>query len=465
MNWKSGFAATAALAALGAAAANGGVHGYTPKGYVQPKDPALRERLEWFKDQKIALMMHWGLYAQPGIIESWALSDADAKWSRRGIDWTDDPDTFKREYMGLMRSFNPIRFRPDVWADAAARCGFKYLIFTTKHHDGFCMFDSKLTDFKVTSPQCPFSSNPRADVVRSVFDAFRAKGVPVVAYFSKPDWHHPDYWDNCGIGIKTSRMPSYDVKKNPERWKRFREYTRAQIMELVNGYGRMEALWLDGGQVQRRHGLDIGIEEIIAEARKVQPWLISVDRTAGGPCENVITPEQTVPKHPIAVPWESCITIGGMWGYGYDDTCKPLRRLVHLLVDVVAKGGNLALDVGPQPDGRLPREALKRMEELGAWLGKNGEAIYETRPTPPFRKGAWAFTRNRRTGAEYAIRLWQENEARTLTTTIPGVAAAKVVHVGSGLEFACTPDATSRGVKFAGVFKPDECADVFKLVK
>ena len=158
------------------------VHGYTPKGYVQPKEPEVLERLEWFKDQKLALMMCLGLYSNIGIKESWPLSDADARWSRSEVDWTTDIDEFKHQYFGLIRSFNPVRFQPEKWAKAAKDNGFRYVLFTTKQHDGFCLYDTKYSDFKVTSPQCPFSTNRRADVVKHVFDAFRAEGLGIAAY-------------------------------------------------------------------------------------------------------------------------------------------------------------------------------------------------------------------------------------------------------------------------------------------
>ena len=441
-----------------------GVHGYTPKSYVHPTDPVIKERLEWFMDQKLALMMHFGLYSVGGVRESWPLSDEDGhKWSRSDVDWTKDDETFKKWYIDLIGKFDPVRLNPDVWAKEAVDGGFKYFIFTTKHHDGFCLFDSKYSDYKTTSPKCPFSDDPRADIVKTVFDAFRAKDIPVVAYFSKPDWHHNDYWENCGLGYKTARMPSYNVEKNPERWNRFREYTRNQIMEIVKNYGRIEALWLDGGQVQRRYGLDIKIEEIIAEARKVQPWLISVDRTARGQCENIITPEQTVPKTPIAVPWESCVTMGKFWSFHYDEKYKSSNELIRLLVDVVAKGGNLALNVTPQPDGRLPREAVARMRKLGEWLKVNGEAIYSTRPLPPYRKGDWAFTRNRVTGEMYAIRLVKDGEVLEGKQIIPDVKPSKLIHVATGKEFSAAVTDEGVSVELPAGFASESAAEVFKL--
>ena len=156
------FAAVAAMSALGGVKDE--VHGYTPKGYVQPKESEVRERLEWFKDQKLVLMMCLGLYSNIGIKESWPLCDSKASWSRVEVDWTADVDEFKRQYFGLIRSFNPVRFRPETWAKAAKDNGFKYVLFTTKQHDGFCLYDTKYSSYKVTSPLCPFS--PRTDASR-----------------------------------------------------------------------------------------------------------------------------------------------------------------------------------------------------------------------------------------------------------------------------------------------------------
>lgn len=442
-----------------------GTHGYTPKNYVVPPEPAVRERLEWFKDQKLALMMHFGMYSQMGIVESWALSDADAHWSRFQLDWVSDAEAFKRQYWDLWKSFNPTRLQPRKWAKLAKDNGFRYLIFTTKHHDGFCLFDTKYTDFKVTNPACPFASDPRADIVRNVFDAFRAEGLGIAAYFSKPDWHNEDFWEDHGLGRTVSRMPTYDVKANPGKWARFRDYTKNQILELVRDYGPLDAIWLDGGQVQRRTGLDIGIEDIIAEARKFKPDLISVDRTAGGPCENVITPEQTVPPAPLAVPWESCITMGTGFSYRYDDEYKSPRELVHLLLDVVAKGGNLALNVAPGPDGRLPEPAIERMEALGAWLKVNGDGIYGTRPTPPYASGQWRFTE--KSGTVYAFHLWKPGRRSDNGLTIPAAEpekVTKVVHLATGRELDFTLTNNGLELRLPELERHDPHAEGFKLM-
>ena len=174
-----------------------GTHGYMPEAYVEVKDPLVKAELEKFRDRKLGLMMHFGIYTQLGIHESWPLVDAEAKWSRELVDWTDG-ETLKKQYLGMWKSFNPVRLEPERWASIAKKDGFRYLVLTTKHHDGFCLFDSKHSDFKVTNPECPFSKDPRADIVKNVYNAFRKEGLAISCYFSKPDWHHPDYWNSAG---------------------------------------------------------------------------------------------------------------------------------------------------------------------------------------------------------------------------------------------------------------------------
>ncbi|GAF10952.1 alpha-L-fucosidase [Bacillus sp. JCM 19045] len=340
-----------------------GVHTYSnEKAYIAPEEALLQQRLEWFKDQKLGLMMHWGPYSQLGLVESWALSDADAEWSREDVDWVKDATTFKQQYVDLNKSFNPLRFQPEEWADLAKENGFKYLVFTTKHHDGFAMWDTQTTDYKVTGNACPYRTNPNADVCKQLFDAFRERGLAISAYFSKADWHVPSYWDK--ESERTSRGPSYDPAEDPERWESFVQFTHEQMLELLTKYGRIEVLWLDAGWVSAKNKQDIRLGDVIEKARRTQPWLLAADRTVGGRYENIITPEQMVPQEPIHVPWESCITMGSAFSFRYEDDYKSARALVHLLIEVVSKGGNLALNVAPQPDGRLPKGAVQSMKGL-----------------------------------------------------------------------------------------------------
>lgn len=336
-----------------------GVHNYSrEESYVTPSDPRVLKKLEWFKDQKLGLMMHWGPYSQLGIVESWALSDGDADWSRHEIDWEVTGEEFKKEYFALNKTFNPLRFEPEKWADLAKEAGMKYLLFTTKHHDGFCMWDSKYSDYKTTAPDCPFHTHKYADICAHLFESFRKRGVGIVAYFSKADWHVDSYWKNdTARGNFKYRGPSYNPKENPEEWERFVTFTQNQIRELGTNYGKLDAMWFDAGWVCPQSGQDIRLGEIIEEIRKVQPGMLCADRTVGGPYENYVTPEQCVPEKPLSIPWESCITLGTSFSFKYEDEYKSPRQVICLLVDIVVKGGNLAINVGPQPDGRIPAGA------------------------------------------------------------------------------------------------------------
>lgn len=398
-----------------------GMHGCSAaESYVPPRDECVRERLEWFMDQKLALMMHFGPYAQLGICESWPLSEADASWSRRDVDWESDPQVFRQQYVNLNRSFNPVRMVPEQWADIGARDGFKYLIFTTKHHDGFCMFDTKYTDYKVTSPDCPFSTHKYANVAKNVFDAFRARGIAIAAYFSKPDWHCPWYWaPGMDKPVGAWRNPTYDPAQHPELWEKYVQFTHNQLMELLSDYGRIDIIWLDGGQVAPQNGQDIRLSEVLARARKIQPWLISADRTVGGENENYITPEQSVPTSVITVPWESCITAGTGFAFKYEDKYKTPRELVNLLISVVCRGGNLALNIAPQPDGRLPRGAVESADGMGEWLRANGEAIYATRVCAPCEVGNVAFTQRAKEKRVYALVRLNDGERLGADIVIP----------------------------------------------
>ncbi|MBO2944660.1 alpha-L-fucosidase [Paenibacillus sp. F411] len=418
-----------------------GMHNYTSEEHwVKPEDPLLLERLEWFKDQKLGLMMHWGPYSQLGLVESWALSDADGDWSRDGVDWEVDSTELKRQYFDLNKTFNPIRFQPELWADLAQANGFKYLNFTTKHHDGFCMWDTQTTDYRITGRDCPFHTHKYADITKNVFNAFRARGLGISAYFSKADWHTPYYWTpGMKHGNATSRGPSYDPKEYPWLWEQFVQFTHEQILELMTNYGRIDVLWLDAGWVNDYRDQNIRLGEVVDKARQLQPWLLSADRTVGGPYENLITPEQTLPDHAIHVPWESCITLGTSFSFRYEDKYKSVRKLVHLLVEVVAKGGNLALNVGPQPDGRLSETAIERIQGLGAWLNVYGEAIYGTRLCAPYFEDRTFLVQ--KSGIIYVFRLYGEGETVPHEVHLPlssGFTAVDLVGGAEGLAFRST---------------------------
>lgn len=393
-----------------------GVHNYSQEDeYVMPTDPRVLKKLEWFKDQKLALMMHWGPYSQLGLVESWALSDADANWSRDGVDWGVTAEEFKEQYFNLNKTFNPVRFEPEKWAEMAADAGFKYFIFTTKHHDGFCMWDTKFSDYKVTAPDCPFHTNKNADICAHLFEAFRRKNIGIAAYFSKADWHIDSYWSTkYDRGNYQWRGPSYNPKENPEEWERFVQFTQNQIHELATNYGQLDVMWFDAGWVCEQSGQDIRLGEVIDRIRKFQPGMLCADRTIGGPYENYVTPEQCVPDQPLNIPWESCITMGTSFSFKYEDVYKTPRQIVSMLVDIVAKGGNLALNVGPQPDGRIPEGAQRTMKGLGEWMRVYGDAIYGTRVCAPYKQDGIAFTQ--KNGEIYAFKVYQSEDEKVEST-------------------------------------------------
>ena len=386
--------------------------------YEWPEDPAVREKLDKWQDQKFGMIIHWGLYAVPGIIESWALCSED--WIYR--DSTSDYNDFKTWYWGLKDQFNPEAFNPDQWAAAAHSAGMRYVVFTTKHHDGFSMFDTKQTTFSIAHG--PFASHPKKDVAKHVFNVFRERDFMIGAYFSKPDWHSEYYW--WTRYATPDRNNNYDIRKNRWRWNKFREFTYNQIEELMTGYGAMDILWLDGGWVRpletvndevRAWGAripewsqDIGMDRIAAMARRNQPGLLVVDRTVHGTYENYRTPEQNVPEKRLDYPWESCITLGNAWGHVANDEYKSAAKLIHLLTEIVAKGGNLLLGVGPGPDGTLNYKQVTRLKEIGAWLEVNGEAIYGTRSIEKYQDGKTFFTKGK-DGRIYAIVLLNEGDA------------------------------------------------------
>jgi alpha-L-fucosidase len=361
------------------------------------QEPWMGKRLEWFQDLKFGIMMHWAPYSQWGCIESWPLVEQD-KWARPDDlkAWTDrgkDLAFFQHDYWLLPKTFNPVKFNPEQWAKTAKNAGMKYVVFTTKHHDGFCMFDTRLTDYRVTAHDVPFHDNARSNVVREVFHAFRKDGFAIGAYFSKADWHSADYW--IPDEPSHTRNPNYDTLSQPDRWARFAAFTYGQIQELMTGYGSIDILFLDAGWV-RPPEQDLGMDRIVSMAREHQPHLLVADRTVGGRNENYRTPEQQVPEKPLPYPWETCMTMGDQWSFKPNDKYKSTHRLIQLLVEIVGKGGNFLLNVGPQPDGELPAAAVQRMNEMGDWMKINGEAIYGTRPIAPYTEGQTVFTHSRK---------------------------------------------------------------------
>lgn len=371
--------------------------------YVWPTEQDVLNKLDIWQDQKFGVLFHWGLYSVPGIVESWSICSEDEEWIPRDEKW--NYEDYKKWYWGLKDSLNPIKFNPDQWADVMQDAGMKYMIFTTKHHDGFCMYDSKETDFSIAHGA--FKDNPRKDVARYVFDAFRKKDFMTGTYFSKPDWHCPYYW--WPYYATPTRNVNYKIARHPERWAKYQQFTYNQISELMNNYGKMDILWLDGGWVAAPRQ-DVKIDNIVSMARKAQPGLIVVDRSIRGKNENYQTPERGIPETQLPHPWESCITLSNDWGWTPNAPYKSPEKVIALLCEITAKGGCLLLGVGPTPEGIIEDEAVQRLHKVGEWLKVNGKAIYNTRTTPVYHDGNVWFTADKDGKTLYAIYILPEGE-------------------------------------------------------
>lgn len=399
----------------------------TSASYTWPADTLVVKKLHHWQDIKFGLLMHWGTYSQWGVVESWSICPEDEGWTQRRGPYSADWFQYRKAYENLQTTFNPVKFNPERWAAAAKDAGMRYVVFTTKHHDGFCMFDTKLTDYKITSIRTPFSSNPRSNVAKEIFSAFRDKDFMIGAYFSKPDWHSNDFW--WSYFPPKDRNPSYDPKRYPQRWEAFKNFTYEQIKELMTDYGKVDILWLDGGWVRPKKSIDtsvswqkaityeqdIDMARIAKMSRERQPGLLVVDRTVTGEYENYVTPEQQIPGTFLPYPWESCITMGNSWSYVPNENFKSTNKLIHMLTDIVSAGGNMLLNIAPGPDGEWHEEAYQRLQEIGSWMKVNSESIYETTGDSAIGKqGQCVFTNKK--GVVYAIYRASENEKQIPAT-------------------------------------------------
>jgi alpha-L-fucosidase len=332
------------------------------------------------------LFLHWGAYSVAGFEASWPLV-------RSGIG--------RDDYERLADRFSPQRYEPQVWADLAKAAGMRYAVLTAKHHDGFALFDTHLSDYSA-----PRRAAGR-DLILPYVDAFRAAGLLVGFYFSLCDWHHPDY----PIAI-AERRPGHarppaaippgapsSVAESPARWERYLAFLRGQVRELLTRYGPIDLLWFDGDWEHTAE--EWRSAELVQMIRSLQPDIIVNDRLADKSLGDYATPEQFVPVASPERPWETCLTINETWAYNPADRAnKSARELVVTLAEVAAKGGNLLLNVGPTPDGEIPPEFASRLRVLGAWMDRNGEAIFA--PGTGLPPGAFA---GPTTGGEEALYL------------------------------------------------------------
>lgn len=353
-------------------------------GPALPARKAPPARVQWWQNQKFGLFIHWGPWAQTGKGEIWPIVDKRTSAAQRA------------RYFDLYKTFNPAHFDPRRWMRLARRAGMRYVVFTTKHHDGFCNFDTATTDYRVTAPACPFSHRPDPDITARVVAAARAAGFGVGLYFSHYDWHNPDgAWHRA----RWDYIPDM-AEHAPARWRRFVAYEKTQVKELMTHYGKIDILWFDGNW--RKSGGQTDVLPMLQMVRKLQPGILMDDR---GTLDwgDFRTFEQKVPKKPPQGPWETNMTVSkgpGYWYNGPHAQYKSTGRLIRTLVKVVARGGNLLLDVGPRGDGRIAEPAIARLRGIGDWLAKNGDAIYGTRPGG-FHP-AWGYV-TRKPGALFAL--------------------------------------------------------------
>lgn len=376
-------------------------------GYEKPTDPQVLENLEEWQDMKFGLFMHWGTYSQWGIVESWSLCPEDEDWTQRKPEHGATYYEYVQNYKNLQKTFNPTQFDPSKWAKAAKAAGMKYVVFTTKHHDGFAMFDTKESDYKITSPNTPFSTHPKANITKEIFNAFRSDNFKIGAYFSKPDWNTEYYW--WSYFPPKDRNVNYDPTKYPDRWQKYKDYTFNQINELTSEYGKVDILWLDGGWVRPFSTIDpsvewqrtikveqdIDMDRIGTMARSNQPGIIVVDRTVPGKWENYVTPEQSVPDHTLDIPWESCITMGNSFSYVPNDNYKSSKKIIETLIKIISRGGNYLLNIAPGPNGDFDQVAYDRLKDISSWMDKNESAVFASRAIAPYHEEDYYYTKSK----------------------------------------------------------------------
>ena len=336
---------------------------------VHGQPTAAKEKLartQWFREARFGMFIHFGIYSQLG----------------RG-EWVRNAERISNEdYQPYVDAFNPTDYNPKEWAKLAKEAGMKYVVMTTKHHDGFCLFDSKLTDYKSTNT--PF----KRDMIKEYVEAFRAEGIRVGFYYSLLDWHHPDY-------------PKYNDSNHPMRgnekfkdekinFENYLKYMHGQVRELMTNYGKIDILWTDFSYGEMT-GTKWKAKELVEMIHQLQPAIIMNNRLGGDGTTYIKTqaygdfesPEQGVPdtkladKDNIDIPWETCLTLNNSWGYNmHDNNWKSAELIVQTLVNCVSKNGNLLLNVGPDPKGNIPQASINILKEVGKWTKANGESIY-----------------------------------------------------------------------------------------
>lgn len=315
-------------------------------------------RTKWWRNAKFGMFIHWGIYAVP------ASAAGGAEWYLSGS------KVQVKDYEKFAQRFNPVKFNAAEWAQIARDAGMKYMVITSKHHDGFSMFDSKVSDYTIAK-STPWHKDPMKALAREC----RKNGLRFCFYHSIMDWHHPDYLPRREWERETRPANSASLDRYIE------DYMKPEIRELLTNYGPIGVIWFDGGW--EHNASELHSAEVNRYIRSLQPQILINDRNQEP--QDFSTPEQTIPAGALSGGrlWETCMTINGTWGYTRDNTdWKSTEDLVQKLCDIASKGGNFLLNVGPTDEGEFPAPIVERLHEMGTWMHTNGEAIYGTTGSP-----------------------------------------------------------------------------------
>jgi alpha-L-fucosidase len=368
------------------------------------------ERLNWWREARFGMFIHWGPVSLKGTEIGWS-----RKGERRDCNGTGYIPA--EEYDALYAKFNPVKFDANEWVRIAQSAGMRYMVLVAKHHDGFSMFDSKLTEYKITNS--PFKRDVCAELAKACRDA----NMPLGFYYSPPDWYHPDFFT--------------------ENHDRYIKFLHGQVRELLTNYGKVDILWFDtDGGKNKPETWDA--PRLIAMARELQPQILMTKRCAG--LGDYDTPEQRVGAFQRQ-PWESCITICKQWSWKPDDKMKSLQECLRTLILCACGDGNLLFNVGPMPTGEIEPRQVERLKEMGQWLAKYGESIYGTRGGPFKPDKGKRFASTCKGNVIYVhIFSWPDEilklppiPAKILNSTVMTGGTVKVAQTSDGIEISVSP--------------------------